>query len=80
MQGEEDAPRRGRLFWSGSNSGRNAAHTYSGIAQGRNCMASIARKSALPVKRTKFDVETDIVVIGGGAGGRLGAVRALEGQ
>ncbi|MGD9915278.1 MAG: FAD-dependent oxidoreductase [Rhizobiaceae bacterium] len=39
-------------------------------------MASIARKSALPVKRTAFDVETDIVVIGGGAGGLASALFA----
>jgi succinate dehydrogenase/fumarate reductase flavoprotein subunit len=32
-------------------------------------MSSIARKSAAPVKRTAFDAEADIVVVGGGAGG-----------
>ncbi len=32
-------------------------------------MASIARKSALPVKGGNFDAQIDIVVVGGGAGG-----------
>ena len=32
-------------------------------------MSAIARKSAAPVKASAFDVETDVVVVGGGAGG-----------
>lgn len=32
-------------------------------------MPSISRKSAAPVRRRSFDVEADIVVVGGGAGG-----------
>ena len=31
-------------------------------------MSTISRKSALPVKRSGFDAEADIVVVGGGAG------------
>ena len=37
-------------------------------------MASIARKSALPVKGGNFDAQTDIVVVGGGAGGLSSAL------
>ena len=37
-------------------------------------MPSIARKSALPVKRSAFDTEADIVVVGGGAGGLASAL------
>jgi 3-oxosteroid 1-dehydrogenase len=37
-------------------------------------MSPIARKSALPVKRSAFDAEADIVVIGGGAGGLASAL------
>jgi 3-oxosteroid 1-dehydrogenase len=39
-------------------------------------MATIARKSALPVRRSKFDAEADIVVVGGGAGGLASALFA----
>ena len=37
-------------------------------------MSPIARKSALPVKRSAFDAEADIVVVGGGAGGLASAL------
>ena len=37
-------------------------------------MPSIARKSALPVKRSAFDAEADVVVVGGGAGGLASAL------
>ena len=39
-------------------------------------MSKIARKSALPVKRSAFDAEADIVVVGGGAGGLASALFA----
>jgi 3-oxosteroid 1-dehydrogenase len=39
-------------------------------------MSKIARKSALPVRRTAFDGEADIVVVGGGAGGLASALFA----
>ena len=37
-------------------------------------MPAIARKSALPVKRSAFDAEADVVVVGGGAGGLASAL------
>ncbi|MGO4832110.1 FAD-dependent oxidoreductase, partial [Rhizobiaceae sp. 2RAB30] len=37
-------------------------------------MPSIARKSAAPARRRAFDVEADIVVVGGGAGGLASAL------
>jgi 3-oxosteroid 1-dehydrogenase len=39
-------------------------------------MSTISRKSALPVKRSAFDAEADIVVVGGGAGGLASALFA----
>ncbi|MCZ4094112.1 FAD-dependent oxidoreductase [Sinorhizobium psoraleae] len=39
-------------------------------------MSTILRKSALPAKRSAFDVEADIVVVGGGAAGLASALFA----
>src|SRR5260370_18328782 len=45
-----------------------------GPARGGKPMNIAARTSAAPVKQSTFDVETDLVVVGGGAGGLASAL------
>jgi 3-oxosteroid 1-dehydrogenase len=45
-----------------------------GLQEGGKPMSMVARKSAAPVRQSTFDVETDLVVVGGGAGGLASAL------